>query len=116
MKAFSILSVSIAALLLSACTNEPQSEVTQTQSTHTTDVNVIAYQCEQDLGQIEVRFFPTEDKAELVLEDATHELLAERAASGFWYTNGLYTLRGKGMDLWLEIGRRAPIECQAVTG
>lgn len=111
---------SVAALMLSACSQTPQVQNNTTAPRvplnikgHT-EVSIVLYQCEQGIGQIEVRFFPAHGVAVLVLDGNTHELQQQRAASGFWYSNGQYTLRGKGaVDAWLEIGRRAPIDCQA---
>lgn len=138
MKPLAILSFSVAALMLSACgmqqqadkqedaTVQKQTQQKAPEKTLTevkknelkikehTEVNIALYQCEQGIGQIEVRFFPVHGVAVLVLDGNNHELQQQPAASGFWYSNGKYTLRGKGaVDAWLEIGRRAPIDCQA---
>ncbi len=125
MKRFAILTFSVAALILSACSIQQQPVIQEATTTQTapqktklrikghTEVSIVMYQCEQDIGQIEVRFFPHHGVAVLVLEEVTHEMQEQRAASGFWYSNGKYTIRGKGTDAWLEIGRRAPIDCQA---
>ena len=100
-KILTSLSLITTAGLLSAC------------ASHTT-MNSVHYHCEQDLEPLEIRFYPDQDKAELVLNGEVMELPQQRAASGFWYSNDRYTVRGKGKELWLEIGRRAPIECTAV--
>lgn len=133
MKPFAILTLSVAAFMLSACGTEPQAQKTETppstQAQETTqaaikkrelkiqehtEVNILLYQCEQDIGQVEVRFFPVHGVAVLVLDNTPHELQQQRAASGFWYANAKYSFRGKGAtDAWLEIGRRAPINCWA---
>lgn len=131
MKPLVILSLSIAALMLSACGLQHQAEETkptpvakektkeeirkkELKIKEHTEVNIALYQCEQGIGQIEVRFFPVHGVAVLVLDDITHELQQQPAASGFWYSNGKYSFRGKGAtEAWLEIGRRAPIDCKA---
>tara|TARA_B110000908_G_C10260359_1_gene458758 strand:- start:3981 stop:4364 length:384 start_codon:yes stop_codon:yes gene_type:complete len=41
-------------------------------------------------------------------------LAAKQVASGFLYTNGKYTLRGKGNDVQWTIGRMMPIKCTVV--
>ena len=117
MKAFTILIFSVAALMVSACSQQPQVQTQAAASTAPlkikghTEVSIVLYHCEQDLGQIEMRYFPLHGVAVLVLDGVTHELQQERAASGFWYSNGLYTVRGKGEEIQLEIGRRAAIQC-----
>ena len=129
---FRIAAFSVAALMLSACSMQQQAEKqeavaqavqeTAEQAAQKpklkikghTEVSIVMYQCEQDIGQIEMRFFPHHGVAVLVLDGVNHELQQQRAASGFWYSNGKYAFRGKGpTDAWLEIGRRAPIDCQA---
>lgn len=119
-KSISILSTSLAAFLLSACAQVPTTKAENTAEASPTEtmvkqieMNVVLYQCDQGLDEIEMRFFPQHGVAVLVLNGVTHELQEQRAASGIWYSNGLYTFRGKGNDGWLEIGRRAPINCQA---
>lgn len=63
--------------------------------------------------EIEMRFFPLQGVGVLVRHGKTMELQQQPAASGFLYSNGPNTVRGKGSDLIIEVGRRAPIECQA---
>ena len=41
------------------------------------------------------------------------DLAQQRSASGFIYSNGPNTIRGKGDALTIEIGRMVPIQCQA---
>jgi len=40
-------------------------------------------------------------------------LAAKKVDSGFLYSNGKYTLRGKGSDVQWTIGRMMPIKCTA---
>ena len=108
-------------LMLSACTT-PAPQINEAEIE--TEVNaaflkkyenkmIIHYQCEPDKRDIEMRYFPDHGVAVLVLEGVTHELQQQVSGSGFWYSNGKYTVRGKGDSLWLEIGRMMPIDCQA---
>src|SRR5690554_6355397 len=138
MKSLAILSFSVAALMLSACGMQQQADKQEDAAAQKiaqqiagekmpvelikneliikehTEVKIEFNQFEEGIGQIEVRFFPVHGVAVLVLDGNNHELQQQPAASGFWYSNGKYTLRGKGaVDAWLEIGRRTPIDCQA---
>lgn len=61
---------------------------------------------------IEVRFFPARHTAVLVRNDQPVELTQQPSASGFVYSNGPNTIRGKGDDLRVEIGRMVPLECK----
>jgi hypothetical protein len=40
-------------------------------------------------------------------------LSQQPSGSGFMYSNGPNTIRGKGNDLTVEIGRMVPIQCSA---
>jgi membrane-bound inhibitor of C-type lysozyme len=61
---------------------------------------------------IEVRFGPAHGVATLIRNDQAIELTQQPAASGFVYSNGPNTIRGKGDDLRVEIGRMTPLECK----
>jgi membrane-bound inhibitor of C-type lysozyme len=68
-----------------------------------------------DDGQtVEMRFFPMQDLALMTRNGTTLELPQQISASGFIYSNGPNTVRGRGNELTVEIGRRAPIQCQAL--
>lgn len=71
----------------------------------------IVYRC--DRGEDISVVFPSsaEGSASLLLKGNTIELPKQSAMSGFLYSNGRYSLRGKGEELLLEIGRMAPIKC-----
>jgi membrane-bound inhibitor of C-type lysozyme len=72
----------------------------------------VRYRC--DNGEsVALRFFPTQGVATLVRGGRTMELQQQPAGSGFVYSNGPNTVRGKGDELMLEIGRMAAIRCQA---
>lgn len=68
-----------------------------------------------DGDEVEMRFFNLQGVGVLVRQGETIELQQEPAASGFRYSNGPTTVRGKGDALTLEIGRMVPIECQALS-
>ena len=68
----------------------------------------------KDGEEIEMRFFNLQGVAVLVRQGENIELQQEPAASGFKYSNGSTTVRGKGDALTLEIGRMMPIECKAL--
>ena len=68
-----------------------------------------------DGDEVEMRFFNLQGVGVLVRHGETIELKQEPAASGFKYSNGPTTVRGKGDALTLEIGRMVPIECQALS-
>ena len=63
--------------------------------------------------RIEMRFFPAQGVGVLVRHGKPIELQQQPAASGFVYSNGPNTVRGKGDELIVEIGRMAPLKCQA---
>lgn len=72
-----------------------------------------AYAFTCDNGErIQVRFSQARKLATLVRNGESVELPQQPSGSGFIYGNGRTTLRGKGDDLILEIGKMAPIRCQ----
>lgn len=76
-----------------------------------TAVPSVVYQCE-DAVRLSVRF--EADKALVSLPDGAVLSLAQQpAASGFWYSSGLHTLRGKGDEAQWTVGRRMPMDCRA---
>lgn len=72
----------------------------------------VRYLCENG-ETLEMRFFPLQGVGVLVRDGKPMELQQQPAASGFLYSNGPNSVRGKGDELMLEIGRRVPIRCQA---
>lgn len=63
--------------------------------------------------EIEMRFFPLQGVGVLVRHDKPVELQQMPSASGFVYSNGPITVRGKGDELSMEIGRMVPIACRS---
>lgn len=72
----------------------------------------VAFSCANG-ESVSVRFFPDEERAVLSRHGQDIELAQQRSASGFIYSNGPNTIRGKGDALTIEIGRMVPIQCQA---
>ena len=72
-----------------------------------------SFKCDND-ETIEVRFFPDQGIAVLVRGGQNVELQGEPVASGFLYSNGQTSLRGKGQDLQMTVGMMAPTRCTAI--
>lgn len=72
----------------------------------------VSYAC-ADGQVVEMRFFPNQGVGVLVRNGKPMELQQQQAASGFIYSNGPNTVRGKGDELTIEIGRMVPIRCRA---
>lgn len=63
---------------------------------------------------LSVRFIQDRELAVLTRQGDSIELQQQPSGSGFIYSNGPNTIRGKGNDLTVEIGRMMPIQCSAV--
>lgn len=102
----SCIAAGLCMLLFSGCSvTQPQGEPTgETRAT---------YQCD-DGNSVEMRFFPLQGVGVLVRNGQPMELQQVPAASGFRYSNGPHTVRGKGSELIIEIGRMAPIRCEGL--
>jgi membrane-bound inhibitor of C-type lysozyme len=72
----------------------------------------VAFSCANG-ESLSVRFLPAQGVAVLVRNGKTMELQQQSSGSGFIYSNGPNTIRGKGNDLTVEIGRMVPIQCKA---
>jgi membrane-bound inhibitor of C-type lysozyme len=93
------------ALLLAGCT-------VTAGSTESVALRVVQFKCSNG-EQIEMRFFPARGVGVLVRGGNAIELQQMPSASGFVYSNGPNTVRGKGNELTVEIGRMVPIQCVA---
>lgn len=95
----------VAATLVAACTpvSTPDSAPADRE---------VAFTCANG-ESLAVRFHPAEGVAVLVRNGAAIELQQQASGSGFIYSNGPNTIRGKGEDLTVEIGRMVPIQCKA---
>lgn len=89
---------------LSACVGSSQRGGSQ-------GFNDVVFDCERGGSSIEVRFFQDDTMAVLTRNGTQIDLSHKPAGSGFLYTNGQTSIRGKGDDLNLIIGRMAPIHC-----
>ncbi|MDH4440657.1 MAG: MliC family protein [Rhizobium sp.] len=70
----------------------------------------IRYACENGTALV-VAF--SANAADITLPDGAKVSLPQQvSASGFWYSNGRYELRGKGDDAQFTIGRMTPIPCK----
>lgn len=99
------VSALLATLIACACASAPMNDSPP-------DVRDVAFTCVN--GQsLSVRFFPTQETALLMRNGETIELRQQPSGSGFIYSNGPNTIRGKGDELMVEIGRMAPIRCKA---
>ena len=72
----------------------------------------VAFACTNG-EELSVRFFLSQGRAVLVRQGQSIELPQQPSGSGFIYSNGPNTIRGKGADLTVEIGRMVPIQCNA---
>ncbi|MES2960008.1 MAG: MliC family protein [Pseudomonadota bacterium] len=72
----------------------------------------VQYECTGG-EKIEMRFFPAQGIGVLVRNGMPIELQQQPAASGFLYSNGPNTVRGKGSEMTVEIGRMVPFTCKA---
>lgn len=75
------------------------------------DERSFAFACD-DGQRIQVRFSQARRMATLLRGGESIELPQQASGSGFIYSNGRTTLRGKGEELILEVGRMAPIRCR----
>ncbi|APB33408.1 hypothetical protein GlitD10_1088 [Gloeomargarita lithophora Alchichica-D10] len=72
----------------------------------------VAFSCTNG-ESVSVRFSPANSTAVLIRNGENIELQQQPSGSGFIYSNGSSTIRGKGDDLTIEIGRMMPIQCKA---
>lgn len=72
----------------------------------------VAFAC-TDGQELSVRFFLAQGRAVLMRQGQSIELQQQPSGSGFIYSNGPNTIRGKGVELTVGIGRMVPIQCWA---
>lgn len=101
------LSLCAAATLAACGSTAPAGAVTSPP-----DVRHVAFQC-SDGETLSVRFYPSEERAVLIRHGQEIALRQQPSGSGFIYSNGPNTIRGKGRELTVEIGRRVPLQCQS---
>jgi membrane-bound inhibitor of C-type lysozyme len=76
------------------------------------DYHEVIFNC-LDGTSTRVQFYTNQDKATLIRNNQSVDLIQQPAASGYWYTNAKVSIRGKGNKMSVEIGRMAAITCHA---
>ena len=102
-----ILTIAILSILfMNACNQSQKKERAKTNSTEliekTDDDIVKSSLTDKDGEKLEMTFNNAKGTATLNFKGETIELVQERAASGIWYKNDTYELRGKGNDIDLK--------------
>ena len=93
----------LAAFWLSSCKESPKQENTDTTTTEQVADDIVkSTSTDADGNNLEMKFNNTKGTATLDFKGETIELVAEKSASGIWYTNDHYELRGKGNDIELK--------------
>lgn len=100
-----LIATALAGLVAAACASTPTGNTPP-------DAHEVAFAC-TDGQSLSVRFFPAQDLAVLMRNGEAIELRQWPSGSGFIYSNGPNTIRGKGDELTVEIGRMVPIQCRA---
>ena len=101
-----IVATAFVACVISACSMPPaKNDISSKQ-------HEVAFSCTRD-ESLSVKFFPAQGVAVLLRNDDTNELQQQTSGSGYIYSNGPTTIRGKGDDLTVEIGRMVPLQCKA---
>lgn len=103
----------LAACALAACTSTPPSANSAGATAATPGAeHEVRFLCNN--GQnLAVRFAQDAERAVLTRNGQSITLQQQPSASGFVYSNGANTIRGKGDHLTVEIGRMVPLHCQA---
>lgn len=101
-----LIAATVATCLATACASKPPI------NDSSPDYREVAFTCSNG-PDLSVRFFPAQGVAVLVRNGETMELQQQPSGSGFIYSNGPTTIRGKGDDLTVEIGRMVPLQCKA---
>lgn len=96
----------LAALVLNGCKDGPKTENLEATKTETVESSnddiVITTSTNKDGEKLDMSFNNTKGTATLNFKGEIIELVQERAASGIWYKNDNYELRGKGNDIELK--------------
>lgn len=98
----------LAACVATACGTVPDDDSTGAAG----DMREVAFDC-GEAQPVVVRFDTVGERAFMLRNGEEIELRQQRSASGFIYSNGPNTIRGKGDALTVEIGRMVPIQCKA---
>lgn len=105
MKRFFFISATIAStILITSCNKQEKTE------TNKTDTETIAKESDEIITQnltdkagnkLDLVFNNTKDNVTFTIEGETVELPSQKPASGIWYKNEHYELRGKGESVTL---------------
>lgn len=95
----------LSTLFLVACKDKPREENSETITSESVDTPaddiVTSNLTDKDGKELKMTFNNTKGTATLDFQGETIEMSQERAASGIWYKNEHYELRGKGNDIQL---------------
>ncbi len=90
----------LATLGFSSCTGTSNKENAETTTIETVADDIVTTSYVDEDGKVlDVLFNITKGTATVTFEGETFELLQEKAASGIWYKNDTYELRGKANDV-----------------
>ena len=94
----------LTATVFISCKEHQKQENTDSTNTHQTTSNDVVTQSltNKDGETLEMTFDNSEGKATVNFKGESIALDQEKAASGIWYKNEHYELRGKGNDIWLK--------------
>lgn len=93
----------LTALFLTTCTGTSKEERAETTAIESVaDDIVTALSTDKDGQKLEMTFNNTKGTVTINFNGETAELKEQRSASGFWYKNDQYELRGKGNDIDLK--------------
>ena len=106
MKKNILVSALFTALVLNACKDAPKTENLEGTKTETVDRSnddiQITTSTNKEGEKLDISFNNTKGTATLNFKGEIIELTQEKAASGIWYKNDIYELRGKGNDIELK--------------
>ncbi|MDT0293572.1 MliC family protein [Mesonia ostreae] len=92
-----------ATIFISCKDNQKQENLDSTNTEQTTSKDVVTQSLTNNDGEtLEMSFDNSEGTATVNFKGETIDLKQERAASGIWYKNDQYELRGKGNDISLK--------------
>lgn len=101
-----LATVAIAGVLAAACGPTPPAgdDITTAQE--------VMFSCDND-ESLSVRFLPDQEIATLIRGMDAIDLPRQPSASGFMYSDGATTIRGKGDELTVETEGSDPLQCAA---
>lgn len=106
MKKNILVIILLAGLVLIACKDVPKKgnlESTKTETVDSRDDDIVKTTSTNKAGEsLDISFNNTNGTATLNFKGEIIELTQERAASGIWYKNDIYELRGKGNNIELK--------------